>query len=110
MRPLGQEQIGLHLVEELKGLAGVALQGAGAAPRMGFDAEALQAGQDRGLLGIVAEVVEMHHHVVACLHKPLTEADQPGGDAADVCAAAVVGEGDLHLIDLLIHERKKNQA
>ena len=43
---LGQEQIGLHLVEELEGLAGVGIQGAGAAYGMGFDAEALQAGQD----------------------------------------------------------------
>jgi hypothetical protein len=32
---LGQEQIRLHLVEELEGLAGVGLQGAGAAHGMG---------------------------------------------------------------------------
>ena len=45
VQALGQEQIGLHLVEKLEGLAGVALHGAGAAFGMGFDAEALQAGQ-----------------------------------------------------------------
>jgi hypothetical protein len=107
VQALGQEQVGLHLVEELEGLAGVALQGAGAADGMGFDTEALQAGQDRALMGIVSKVVEMDHHLMACPHKPLTEADQPGGDAADVGAAAEVGEGYLHLIASFIMEQKK---
>ena len=43
----------------------------------------------------------MHHHLVACLHKPLTEADQPGGDAADVGTAAVVGEDYFHEMNAL---------
>lgn len=58
-------------------------------------------------MGIVAEVVEMHQHLVTCLHKPLTEADQPGGDAADVGAAAVVGDGDLHRAKLVNRVRTR---
>ena len=46
VQALGQEQIGLHLVEELESLAAVDHQGAGAAHGMGFDAEASQAGHD----------------------------------------------------------------
>jgi hypothetical protein len=70
-------------------LAGIGNQGPGGEHGMGFDAEALQAGHYRALLGIVSKVVEMDHHLMACLNKPLAEADQPGGDAADVRAAAV---------------------
>ena len=33
---------------------------------MGFDAEMLQAGHDRALLVILAEVMEMHQSSVAC--------------------------------------------
>lgn len=63
---------------------------------MGFNAKALQAWQDRALLGIFAEVVEVDDHLMAFLQKPLTEANQPGGDTADVRLRAVVSEGDLH--------------
>ena len=96
VQALGKEQIGLHLVEELEGLLGVCLQEAGSARGMDLDAVTLQGREDRRMMEIVAKVVEMHHHLVARLNKLLTEADQPGGDAADVCASAVVGNGDLH--------------
>lgn len=72
---LGQEQIRLRLIEELESMAGVCLQGPSTAQRVGFNAEALQAGKDRALLGIVTKVVEVDDHLMACLDKPFTEAN-----------------------------------
>jgi hypothetical protein len=96
VKTLGKKQIGLDLVQELKGLAGVSLKGSGSGHGVGFDAKPMQGGEDRALQWITTEMVQMHHHLVAGLLKLSTEINQPCGDATDIRRTTIMSNADSH--------------
>jgi hypothetical protein len=101
VKALGQEEIRLNQVDEVKRVACVRPQRVCADDRVSFHFYVIETAENRSIAWVVPKMVKMDNDFVTTMSKAMAECNKPSRNSAYIGSCAVVSDSDSQLTPAL---------